>query len=127
MNLALVLPPQNTYVLAQAFKGVWQEGDELVLTSQDHESNIGAMLRAAEASGVTVRFWHPDPETGLLNVEDLKPLLNQRTSLVCFHASNITGQKNKAEEIVRLAKAVGATPWLMAYLTRLTQYLTCLK
>jgi selenocysteine lyase/cysteine desulfurase len=100
---------QNTYVLAHAFKGVWQEGDELVLTSQDHESNIGAMLRAAEASGVTVRFWHPDPETGLLDVEDLKPLLNQRTSLVCFpHASNITGQKNKAEEIVRLAKLVGA-------------------
>ena len=100
---------QNTYVLAQAFKGIWQPGDELILTTQDHESNIGAMLRAAEASGVTVKFWHPDAETGLLDIEELKLLLSDKTSLVCFpHASNITGQKNRADEIVQLAKAAGA-------------------
>lgn len=100
---------QNTYVLAQAFASLWQPGDEVIVTSQDHESNIGAMLRGAETSGATVKFWQPDPETGLLQLEQLQSLLTEKTKLVCFpHASNVTGQKNPAHDIIRLAKSVGA-------------------
>ena len=100
---------QNIYVLAQAFRAMLNLGDEVVITNQDHESNIGAMYRAAEAAGATVRIWQADPETGLLNPEDLKLLLGSKTKLVCFpHASNVSGQKNDANRIVALAKAVGA-------------------
>lgn len=100
---------QNTYVLAQAFAGIWESGDELIVTSQDHESNIGAMVRSAEAHGVKVNIWHPDAESGLLNLDDLEKLLSSNTKLVCFpHASNVSGQKNQAEAIIKLAKGVGA-------------------
>lgn len=100
---------QNIYVLAQAFRDILGVGDEVVITNQDHESNIGAMYRAAEAAGATVRIWQADAETGLLNPDDLKQLLGSKTKLVCFpHASNVTGQKNDANKIVALAKADGA-------------------
>ena len=32
---------QNTYVLAQAFRGFLSEGDVVVVTNQDHEANSG--------------------------------------------------------------------------------------
>ncbi|MFT7243087.1 MAG: cysteine desulfurase family protein (TIGR01976 family) [Candidatus Azotimanducaceae bacterium] len=100
---------QNIYVLAQAFRAMFKAGDEIVITNQDHESNIGAMYRAAEAAGATVRIWQANSETGLLNPDDLDALLSSNTKLVCFpHASNITGQKNEAKRIVALAKAAGA-------------------
>ena len=33
---------QNTYVLAQAFRRYLQPGDEVIVTNQDHEANVGA-------------------------------------------------------------------------------------
>jgi selenocysteine lyase/cysteine desulfurase len=100
---------QNIYVLAQAFRSMLSPGDEVVLTDQDHESNIGAILRAAEAAGAVVKWWSVDPDSGLLNPDDLQDLLTAQTRLVCFpHASNITGQKNDAQTVIGMAKAVGA-------------------
>jgi len=32
---------QNTYVLAQAMRAGWKEGDEIIVTNQDHEANNG--------------------------------------------------------------------------------------
>ena len=34
---------QNTATLAQAFRRVLQPGDEIIVTNQDHEANIGAL------------------------------------------------------------------------------------
>jgi len=100
---------QNSYVLSQAFRGLLTAGDGIVLTDQDHESNIGAMQRAAEGAGASVRIWKVDAETGLLDPKDLAGLLSENTKLVCFpHASNITGQKNDAARIIEMAHSVGA-------------------
>tara|TARA_R110002072_G_scaffold3830_8_gene27411 strand:+ start:916 stop:2151 length:1236 start_codon:yes stop_codon:yes gene_type:complete len=100
---------QNIYVLAQAIRELLAEGDEIVITNQDHESNIGAMSRAAKAAGATVRVWAADPQSGLLDPDELSKILGPTTRLVCFpHASNIVGQKNDALKIVAMAKSVGA-------------------
>lgn len=100
---------QNIYVLAQAFRSILNAGDEIVITNQDHESNIGLMSRAAEAAGATVRIWSANSETGLLDPNDLSLLLGPHTRLVCFpHASNITGQKNDAEKIIAMSQSAGA-------------------
>jgi selenocysteine lyase/cysteine desulfurase len=100
---------QNIYVLAQAFAELFNAGDEIILTTQDHESNIGSMVRAMEAKGITVKFWQPDAVLGLLAVADLRNLITDKTRLVCFpHASNVTGQKNPAADIIALAKSVDA-------------------
>jgi len=100
---------QNIYVLANAFRETWSSGDEIIMTNQDHESNIGAMTRAARAAGAEVKIWSVDPETGFLAKSDLEKLLNANTRLVCFpHSSNIVGQKNYAKEIIELIHSNGS-------------------
>ncbi len=99
---------QNTYVLAQAFRGMWQEGDEMVVTNQDHEANSG-FWRRLENTGIVVREWRVNTETGLLDPADLDDLLNEKTRLLVFpHCSNVVGHINPVAEIAAKAHAVGA-------------------
>ena len=99
----------NTYVLAQAFAGVLEPGDQVIVTNQDHEANTGAVRRMAERVGCTIREWRADPVTGLLDVDDFASLLGERTALVTVpHASNIVGQENDVARVVELAHTVGA-------------------
>ncbi|WP_294624059.1 aminotransferase class V-fold PLP-dependent enzyme [uncultured Roseovarius sp.] len=99
---------QNTYVLAQAFRQWMQPGDAIVVTDQDHEANSGPWRRLAE-EGTEVREWRIDPETGLLRLEDLENLLDERVRLVCFpHCSNVVGAINPVVEITAAAHAAGA-------------------
>lgn len=99
---------QNSYVLAQAFRQMLEPGDEIVVTNQDHEANSGAWRRLAE-SGIAVREWTVDPESGRLGLRDLDRLLSEKTRLVAFpHCSNIVGHLNPVAEICAKAKAAGA-------------------
>ena len=99
---------QNTYVLAQAFRAGWQAGDEIIVTNQDHEANGGAWRRLAD-TGIVVREWQVDPDTGMLDPEDLKAHLNDRTRLVAFpHCSNIVAHVNPVATLCEMAHAAGA-------------------
>ena len=99
---------QNTYVLANALRPLWREGDEVVVTNQDHEANSGAWRKLAE-TGITVREWAVDPETGHLDPAALEAHLTDRTRLVAFpHASNIVAEVNPVAEIAAKARAAGA-------------------
>lgn len=99
---------QNTYVLARAFRSMWRDGDEIVASTQDHEANAGVWRRLA-STGITVREWRVDPESGTLDIGDLDELLTERTRLVAFpHASNVVAAINPVTEVVRRASAVGA-------------------
>ncbi len=99
---------QNTYVIAQALRGVLQPDDEVIVTNQDHESNIGAWRRLEEA-GVVVREWQVEPGTGELRVEDLDRLLGARTRVVAFtHCSNVIGTINPVRAITDRIHAAGA-------------------
>lgn len=98
---------QNTYVLANAFRSLLSKGDEIIVTNQDHEANSG-VWRRLEHDGLVVREWQVDAETGSLNVDDLKSLLNDKTRLLAFtQCSNILGQINPVAEITALAKSHG--------------------
>ncbi len=100
---------QNIYVLANAFREMWQDGDEIVVSSQDHEANAGPWRRLAER-GIVVKEWHVDTETGALNPDDLDGLLTSRTKLLAFpHCSNIVAAINPVAELAAKAHAVGAT------------------
>jgi cysteine desulfurase family protein (TIGR01976 family) len=99
---------QNTYVLAQAFRQWMDPGDAIIVTNQDHEANSGPWRRLADA-GFEVREWKINPESGLLDPEDLENLLDERVRLVCFpHCSNVVGAINPVVEITALAHAAGA-------------------
>jgi len=98
---------QNTYVLARSMRHDWVEGDEIVVTNQDHEANIGAWRSLAE-TGIVVREWGVDPATGLLDLSDLKPLINDRTRLVAVtHVSNVAATVNPIREVADLVHGVG--------------------
>ena len=85
---------QNVYVLANAMRPMWNDGDEIIVSCQDHEANAGAWRRLAKR-GIKVLEWHVDRETGLLSLERLKPLFSDRTKMVAFpHCSNVIGQIN---------------------------------
>ncbi len=99
---------QNTYVLAQAFRQWMKPGDAIIVTNQDHEANTGPWRRLAE-TGIEVREWQVDPETGHLDPAALGDLLDERVRLVCFpHCSNVVGEINPVTEITALAHAAGA-------------------
>ncbi len=99
---------QNVYVLANAMRPMWQEGDEIIVSCQDHEANAGAWRRLAER-GMKVVEWHVDKETGLLGLDILKGLFSKRTKMVAFpHCSNVIGHMNPVTEISRMAHAHGA-------------------
>ena len=53
---------QNTYVLERALRSLWREGDEIVVSNQDHEANAGAWRRLAD-TGIVVKEWRIDPAT----------------------------------------------------------------
>lgn len=96
----------NTYVMAQAIGDLWKAGDEIIVTNQDHEANSGVWRRKALEKGVTIRQWEVDPETGLLDIEALFPLLRDNTRWVFFtHCSNIVGTSNPVAEITRTVKS----------------------
>ena len=99
---------QNTYVLAQAFAVWMQPGEAIIVTNQDHEANSGPWRRLADR-GIEVREWRIDPESGMLNPDDLEDLLDDTVRLVCFpHCSNVVGAINPVVEITALAHAAGA-------------------
>ena len=99
---------QNTYVLSQAFREWMKPGEAIIVTDQDHEANSGPWRRL-DAAGIEIREWKIDTETGLLRLEDLETLLDERVRLVCFpHCSNIVGALNPVVEITAACHAAGA-------------------
>jgi len=98
----------NFYVLAQAFRPNLKAGDEIIVTNQDHEANIGCWRRLAEF-GIVIKEWQIDPQSGELDIEDLKDLVSSRTRLVCFTlCSNIVGTLNDVKAINEIVHNAGA-------------------
>ncbi len=82
--------------------------DEIILTEMEHHSNIVPWQQLAERSGCTIRF-APITDDGLLEMEKLHAMINQRTKLVAVTAvSNVLGTINPIKEIVTAAHDVGA-------------------
>ena len=98
----------NSYVLAQALRQEFSPGDEVIVTNQDHEANVGAWSRL-EDEGIVVREWKVDTRTAELDPAELEALLNTRTRAVAFtHCSNIVGTINPVRDIVDLVHEAGA-------------------
>ena len=99
---------QNTYVVAQALREHLKPGDEIIVTNQDHEANVG-VWRRLEAEGLVIREWQIDPESAELDPADLDDLLNERTRVVAFtHCSNIVGSMHPVREWTDKIHAAGA-------------------
>ncbi|MGI9531563.1 aminotransferase class V-fold PLP-dependent enzyme [Lutimonas sp.] len=99
---------QNIYVLANAMRPMWNDGDEIIVSCQDHEANAGAWRRL-EKKGIKVIEWHVESSSGLLKIDTLKSLFSERTKMLAFpHCSNVIGHVNPVKEISQLCHQHGA-------------------
>ncbi len=99
---------QNVYVLANAMRPMWKDGDEIIVSCQDHEANAGAWRRLSDR-GIKVVEWHVSPDLGVLDTETLSGLFTEKTRMVAFpHCSNVIGHVNPVREISDLAHGFNA-------------------
>ncbi|MBS0011762.1 MAG: cysteine desulfurase-like protein [Bacteroidales bacterium] len=95
-------------ILADNFRRILRDGDEIIVTNCDHEANIGAWRDLANY-GFKVKEWKLNPDTLALEKEDLEGLLTENTKLVAFTAaSNVLGMLNPVREFTRMAHKYGA-------------------
>ncbi|WP_407655903.1 cysteine desulfurase-like protein [Capillimicrobium parvum] len=102
-----------TFHLADAISRTWGRGDEVVVTSLDHDANVRPWRLAAERAGATVRVADFDAETGELPAEAVQRVLSERTRLVAVTAaSNAIGTRPGVRAIADAAHAVGALTYV---------------
>lgn len=98
-----------TFDLSRTLAAAWQPGDEVIVTSLDHDANVRPWVIAAGRAGATLRWAEFDPATGELPVETVTDLLGARTRLVAVTgASNLIGTRPDVSAIAEAAHAVGA-------------------
>jgi cysteine desulfurase/selenocysteine lyase len=79
-------------------------GDEILLTTMEHHSNLVPWQLLARRTGARLRYIEMDSH-GRLRLEDLPSLLGARTKLVSFgHVSNALGTVNPVAEIIRVVR-----------------------
>lgn len=82
-----------------------RRGDEILLTTMEHHSNLVPWQLLARRTGARLRFLEMDGQ-GRLRTDDLPSLLGRRTRLVALgHVSNALGTVNPVAEVVRQVRA----------------------
>jgi len=103
-----------TFALARAIGRELKPGDEIVVTTLDHDGNV-APWRALEEKGVVVRQVDIREEDCTLDLDDLKRKITAKTKLVAVgYASNMVGTINPVAEITKMAHAAGALMFIDA-------------
>lgn len=83
-------------------------GDEIIISTMEHHSNIVPWQLLCEEKGATLKVI-PITDQGELIFEEFEKLLSPKTKLVAIaHVSNALGTINPIKEIVQAAHAVGA-------------------
>ena len=102
-----------TFHFADALSSDWRPGDEVIVTSLDHDANIRPWVIAAERAHATVRWAEFDPQSGELPAEVFDELITDRTRLVAFTAaSNAIGTRPEVRAISDRAHAAGALTYV---------------
>ena len=98
-----------TFALARAIGRGLKAGDEIVVTTLDHDANV-APWRALEEQGIVIRQVDIHVEDCTLDLADLKRKITPgKTRLVAVgYASNAVGTINPVAEITKLAHDAGA-------------------
>ena len=82
-------------------------GDEIILTTLEHHSNIVPWQMLAEEKGAKIRVV-PINDAGELLIDDYEKLFNERTRFVgVMHVSNALGTVNPVKQMVAFAHARG--------------------
>ena len=91
-----------------------REGDEIVTTEMEHHANLIPWQELAARTGATLKVI-PLDDDGALRLDAAAELITARTRLVAFtHVSNVLGVINPVDDLVALAREVGALTLLDA-------------
>jgi cysteine desulfurase family protein (TIGR01976 family) len=108
----IVFGPNSTTLLlhlSRSFGRTLRPGDEVVVTTLDHDANVRPWVLAAEDAGATVRWVDIRDDDVTLDLDSFDAALTDRTRLVAFTlASNAVGTIPPAAELIRMVHAAGA-------------------
>jgi len=103
-----------TFAISRAIGREWKAGDEILLTTLDHDANCSPW-KALEEKGAVIRQVDILESDCTLDMDDLKRKLSAKVKLVAAtYASNAVGTINPVAEIVRLAHGAGAMAYIDA-------------
>ncbi len=84
-------------------------GDEILVTELEHHANIVPWQMLCRQTGATLKVARIEDD-GRLDLESFQSQLSERTKLAAFaHMSNVLGTVLPIEEMIAMARAVGAT------------------
>ena len=98
-----------TLHLSRAIGRQLAPGDEVVVTELDHHANVDTWREMARDRGLTVRTVRMIPESGQLDVDDLRTQVNGKTKVLAIGAaSNALGSITDVRAATKVAHHVGA-------------------
>lgn len=99
---------ESMNLVASSFtEAFMQEGDEMIISTMEHHSNIVPWQLQSIKKGIVVKVI-PMTDDGILDMETYKALFTERTKLVSVtHVSNVLGTVNPVKEIVQIAHEHG--------------------
>jgi cysteine desulfurase family protein (TIGR01976 family) len=114
----IVLGPNMTtltFRLSRALGTEFKPGETLVVTRMDHDANVTPWVRLAEDRNLRIRTVDFNPETGMLDLDDLKTALSEGARLLAVgYASNALGTINPLCNIIDMAHDAGALVYVDA-------------
>ncbi len=95
---------ESINLIASSFcRSECQPGDEIIITTMEHHSNIVPWQLQQEISGVVLKVV-PINEKGEISLLDLENLISSKTRLISLtYVSNVLGTINPVSEVVQLA------------------------
>jgi cysteine desulfurase / selenocysteine lyase len=85
-----------------------REGDQIVITTMEHHSNIVPWQWVAERQGAVLK-WIVFGDDGTINLEDVRRAVTPRTKLVSMtHMSNVLAVINPVRDVAQIAHEHGA-------------------
>ena len=102
------------FMLSRTAARGFRPGDEILVSSLDHDGGVAPWLELAHDTGLVVRHIGLNDDT-TLDFGDLQRKLGPRTRVVAFAwASNAVGTLVDAQRVCRLAHEAGALAWIDA-------------
>ena len=102
----IIFTKNTTEALNLAIKGTLSPGDEIIISSMEHNSVLRSAV-SMEKKGVTVKIARASSK-GVVTFDSIEPLITNKTKLICvIHASNVVGTVNPVEDICVKARQKG--------------------
>ena len=102
------------FMLSRTAARGFRPGDEILVSSLDHDGGVAPWLELARDAGLVVRHVELHADT-TLDFDDLQRKLGPRTRVVAFAwASNAVGTVVDARTVCKLAHDAGALAWIDA-------------